>query len=141
MRVIIPDFKDFLAKGDWFLVTGDLECISYFVANFYPDGLTKGDFKIVNVIMDCGDEKKRYKSIIPVFIAKKKEELRETLGKDLDRLIEITFEKDKDGKCKPLILAPGRFTRRLVLSGIIEKLRKECRQQPGIPSSALIESQ
>jgi hypothetical protein len=54
--------------------------------------------------------------------------------------MEIKFEKDKDGKCIPLITAPGRLIRRLVLSGIIEQLRKECRQQPGIPSTALIES-
>jgi hypothetical protein len=139
VRVIISDFKDFLAKG-WFFVIGDLDCISQFAAVFYPDGFEKGDFKIINVIIKCGDEKGQYKSVVPVFIAKRKEELREVIGKDLDRLMAITFEKDEKGECMPRITAPGWFTRKLALYVITERLRKQCKQQPGIPSVDLIEA-
>jgi len=139
MRVIISDVKDFIAKG-WFFVIGDLDCITQFAAVFYPDGFEKGDFKIINVIIKCGDEKGQYKSIVPVFIAKRKEELREIVGKDLDRLMAITFEKNEKSECMPRIMAPGWFTRKLALYIITERLRKQCIQQPGIPSTDLIET-
>jgi hypothetical protein len=139
LRTIIPDFKDFLSKGEWFVVLGDLECISRFVDVFYPDGLETGEFIVANVIMDCGDERGRYKSIVPVFMARKKESLRETLGKDFDGLMSVEFEKDENGGCKPYILKAGRFTRWLVTSLIIEKLKRECRQSAGVQTNILLD--
>ena len=116
------DLRKYLLDG-WILVTGNFDCIEKFKKEYYPDAHTKKDLIFCLLVINYG---RGIKATIPIYLAKKKEELKELLGEELDYVVRINF-KYENNRCIANLDTAGRFTRRLVIYKVMNDLKKEYR--------------
>jgi hypothetical protein len=118
----VLDLRKYLLSG-WILVTGNLDCMEKFEKEYYSDAGAKEDIICTLLIIDYG---RGVRAVVPAYLAKKREELREFLGEELDRVLRINFKYEND-RCIADLETAGRLTRRLVIYKILGDLRKEYR--------------
>ena len=104
----------------WILVTGDLDCIEDFKRRYYGEG--SKDFEDHAIMASVRDKGGLYVEFFYIYLAKKKKELEEILGGNLERAINIEFKKHNN-ECKAEVKYTSIFPK-ITINKLIDRVIK-----------------